>query len=30
MGITAVEGQRGDIQSVTTALKEVFAEIAKK
>ncbi|KAJ7880301.1 pyridoxal phosphate-dependent transferase [Mycena olivaceomarginata] len=30
MGITAVEGQRGDIQSITTALKEVFAEIAKK
>ncbi|KAJ7257911.1 pyridoxal phosphate-dependent transferase [Mycena haematopus] len=28
MGITAVDGQRGDIQSVTSALKEVFA--AKK
>jgi len=25
MGITAVDGQRGDIQTVTTALKEVFA-----
>ncbi|KAJ6581232.1 pyridoxal phosphate-dependent transferase [Mycena capillaripes] len=25
MGITAVDGQRGDIQSVTSALKEVFA-----
>ncbi|KAJ6624974.1 pyridoxal phosphate-dependent transferase [Mycena sp. CBHHK59/15] len=25
MGITAVEAQRGDIQSVTSALKEVFA-----
>ncbi|KAF7356839.1 Aminotran-5 domain-containing protein [Mycena venus] len=25
MGITAVDGQRGDIQSITNALKEVFA-----